>query len=188
MLRPGNLALMPPLIWSRSPGSDSPNPTASPPTASPPTASPPTGRHRHRHRCRRRRRRPRGRQSAWWLALNRPRDPRPGGRRAVWRSVWRRAVGARALGRLTCLSWGCAPTARSSCKPTLGLEDGVVAANTVRLEGLGGLVVMPIAALGEVAEGEPSSSWQGHHRTTDAVATGPQRVGERVPIVEVADH
>jgi len=38
MLRPGNLALTPPLIWSRSPGSDSPNPTASPRLAATATA------------------------------------------------------------------------------------------------------------------------------------------------------
>ena len=39
----------------------------------------------------------------------------------------------------------------------LGVDDGVVAADAVGLKGLGGVVVVPAAALGEVAEGEPVS-------------------------------
>jgi hypothetical protein len=62
-----------------------------------------------------------------------------------------------------------------------------VAADTVGLEGLGGVVVVPAAALGQVAEREPVPWRQGHHRTAGAVAARPERVREGVPAVEVAD-
>ena len=44
----------------------------------------------------------------------------------------------------------------------LGVDDGVVAAGAVGLERLGGLVVVPAAAVGEIAEGEPAARRQGH--------------------------
>jgi hypothetical protein len=37
------------------------------------------------------------------------------------------------------------------------VDDGVVAADAVGLEGFGGVVVVPAAALGQVAEGEAAS-------------------------------
>jgi hypothetical protein len=42
------------------------------------------------------------------------------------------------------------------------VDDGIVAAGAVGLERLGGLVVVPAAALGEIAEGEPAARRQGH--------------------------
>jgi hypothetical protein len=38
----------------------------------------------------------------------------------------------------------------------LGVDDGVVAADAIGLEGLGGWVVVPAATLGKVAEREPT--------------------------------
>src|SRR6266511_3840802 len=70
----------------------------------------------------------------------------------------------------------------------LGVDDGVVAADAVGLEGLGGWVVVPAATLGEVAERESAPARQGHHGAAGAVTAWPQRVGEGVPVVEVADH
>ena len=53
------------------------------------------------------------------------------------------------------------------------MEDGVVAAGAVGLERLGGLVVVPAAALGEIAEGEPAARGQGHRGAAGAVSAGP---------------
>jgi hypothetical protein len=55
----------------------------------------------------------------------------------------------------------------------LGVDDGVVAAGAVGLERLGGLVVVPAAALGEIAEGEPAARRQGHRGAAGAVGAGP---------------
>jgi hypothetical protein len=53
------------------------------------------------------------------------------------------------------------------------VDDGVVAAGAVGLERLGGLVVVPAAALGEIAEGEPAARRQGHRGAAGAVSAEP---------------
>src|SRR4029453_5912979 len=61
----------------------------------------------------------------------------------------------------------CSPRKMSSREesgtvPALGVDDGVVAAGAVGLGRLGGLVVVPAAAVGEITEGEPAARRQGH--------------------------
>ena len=64
------------------------------------------------------------------------------------------------------------PTVAWSKPVLLGVDDGVVAADAVGLEGLGGVGVVPAAALGEVAERESAPGGQGHYGAAGAVAAG----------------
>jgi hypothetical protein len=51
-----------------------------------------------------------------------------------------------------------------------------------------GLVVEPSSALGEVAEVQRAADRNRHRSAPGAVRAPPQRVGQRVPVIEVADH
>lgn len=62
----------------------------------------------------------------------------------------------------------------------LGVEDGVVATQVVGLEDLGGVVVVPAATFGQVAEGEPPPGRQGDGGAAGAVAAWLQRVREGI--------
>src|ERR1700683_2146011 len=50
------------------------------------------------------------------------------------------------------------------------------------------VVVEPLPALGEVTEVQRAAGRDGHGSAAGAVRAAPQRVRERVPVVEVADH
>src|SRR6266545_3441101 len=97
----------------------------------------------------------------------------------LWTAVQSKKSGVTPWGRHPCRPWPQPrpATALREAVP-LGVEDGVVATEVVGLEDLGSFLVVPAAALGEVAEDEPPPARQGDHGAASAVAAGPQRVGE----------